>query len=424
MTSAAAPLALRALTKRFGDVTAVHPLDLEVDSGELLVLLGPSGCGKSTILRMIAGVEEPTAGEVLIGGRVVNEREPAQRDVAMVFQNYALYPHMKVRDNLAFPLKMRGMRGEALRERVAWAARMLELEGLLDRRPGQLSGGQRQRVALGRAIVREPSVFLFDEPLSNLDARLRLEMRDLIASLHQKLDATMVFVTHDQVEAMSLGERIAVLREGRLQQVGAPLDVYAGPANLFVARFIGSPPINTADGVLGHDGGGRVFMAEELTVAGAPEGPEEGAGGGVAGGPAQGRAGGAAQGAMDPPDQAGEVESGGDPRTDREPREPAHDARPVVLAVRPEALSLVDPHGASAHLLRRVRRLEPLGSELLVHVDGVDPGADAPWIARVAPDAEVREGEEVGLRLDGVRTHLFDAGNGTRLGTLGRRRTP
>ena len=378
----ASPLTLRVLTKRFGAVTAVHPLDLEVDAGELLVLLGPSGCGKSTVLRMIAGIEEPTAGEVLIGGRVVNDREPAERDVAMVFQSYALYPHMTVRDNLAFPLKMRGMRGEPLLERVAWAARMLELEELLDRRPGQLSGGQRQRVALGRAIVREPSVFLFDEPLSNLDARLRLEMRDLIASLHQKLGATMVFVTHDQVEAMSLGERIAVMRDGRLQQVGAPLEVYQRPANLFVARFIGSPPINTAEGVLGHDGGGRVFMADGLTVAGAEEVPE----GGVPGSP-----------------------------------DPSHAADPVVLAVRPEALSLTAPDDPSAHLLRRVRRLEPLGSELLVHVDPVDPGADQPWIARVAPDAPLEEGLEIGLHLNAERTHLFDAGEGARIGVLGER---
>ncbi len=377
----ARPVELRGLTKQFDDVTAVHPLDLAVEPGELLVLLGPSGCGKSTVLRMIAGVEEPTAGEVLIGGEVVNDREPAERDVAMVFQNYALYPHMKVRDNLAFPLKMRGVRGDALEERVAWAARMLELDGLLDRRPGQLSGGQRQRVALGRALVREPSVFLFDEPLSNLDARLRLEMRDLIASLHGKLAATMVFVTHDQVEAMSLGQRIAVLREGRLQQVGQPLEVYARPANLFVARFIGSPPINTADGVLGHDGGGPVFLADGLTVAGAETAAQS-----------------------------------GDSATDR----------PVVLAVRPEALELVDPDAGDANLRRTVRRLEPLGSELLVHMDGVGPEeaggvAPEPWVARVAPDSPVRPGQTVGLRIDGDRAHVFDAGTGERLGFLGAR---
>jgi ABC-type sugar transport system ATPase subunit len=393
----ARPVALRGLTKRFGDVVAVHPLDLEIEAGELLVLLGPSGCGKSTVLRMIAGVEEPTAGEVVIDGAVVNDREPAERDVAMVFQNYALYPHMRVRDNLGFPLKMRGVKGDARDERVEWAARMLELDGLLARRPGQLSGGQRQRVALGRALVREPSVFLFDEPLSNLDARLRLEMRDLIASLHRRLAATMVFVTHDQVEAMSLGQRIAVLKEGRLQQVGPPLEVYAEPANLFVARFIGSPPINTVDGVLGHDGGGTVFLADGLTVAGA------------AGGAAAKSSG----SAMDMPGGDPDRIAGGDPGRH------APD-RPVVLAVRPEALALVDSGAGEPHLRRTVRRLEPLGSELLVHMDGVPEGGE-PWVARVPPDAPVRAGEEIGLRIDGDRAHLFDAADGSRLGFLGRR---
>jgi multiple sugar transport system ATP-binding protein len=372
----ALPVSLRGLTKRFDDVVAVHPLDLDVAVGELLVVLGPSGCGKSTVLRMIAGVAEPTAGEIRIGGEVVNEREPAERDVAMVFQNYALYPQMKVRDNLAFPLRMRGVHGEPLRARVAWVARMLELEPLLDRRPGQLSGGQRQRVALGRALVREPSVFLFDEPLSNLDAQLRLEIRDLIASLHRRLGATMLFVTHDQVEAMSLGERIAVMRDGRLQQIGAPLQVYSEPANLFVARFIGSPPINLADGVLGHDGGGRVFMADGLTIAGASEGDDA----------------------------------------------EAHDARPVTLALRPETIALVHADAADAHVRRTVRRIEPLGSEVLVHVDGLGEDDETdPWIVRVAPDRAVRPGEVVGLRIDAERAHLFDAADGARIGFLGTR---
>jgi ABC-type sugar transport system ATPase subunit len=396
----ARPVALRGLTKRFGDVVAVHPLELEIEAGELLVLLGPSGCGKSTVLRMIAGVEEATAGEVVIDGQVVNDREPAERDVAMVFQNYALYPHMKVRDNLAFPLKMRGVKGEARDRRVEWAARMLELDGLLDRRPGQLSGGQRQRVALGRALVREPSVFLFDEPLSNLDARLRLEMRDLIASLHRKLAATMVFVTHDQVEAMSLGQRIAVLEDGRLQQVGPPLEVYARPANLFVARFIGSPPINTVDGVLGHDGGGTVFLAGGLTVAGA-------------GGPADAVK--SPDPAMDSPGAEPGRRAGGDPAGRHAPD------RPAVLAIRPEALALVDPAADDAHLRRVVRRLEPLGSELLVHMDGAGLEGAERWVARVPPDSPVRAGATLGLRIDGDRAHIFDAADGTRLGFLGRR---
>jgi ABC-type sugar transport system ATPase subunit len=397
---AGAAVSLRGLTRRFGDVVAVQPLDLDIEPGELLVLLGPSGCGKSTVLRMIAGVEEPSGGEVRIDGEVVNDREPAERDVAMVFQNYALYPHMRVRDNLAFPLKMRGIRGNALAERVEWAARMLELDGLLDRRPGQLSGGQRQRVALGRALVREPSVFLFDEPLSNLDARLRLEMRDLIASLHRTLDATMIFVTHDQVEAMSMGQRIAVLREGRLQQVGAPLETYGRPANLFVARFIGSPSINLIEGGLGRDGGGWVFRGGGMTVVGGEDAPMS------------------SRSTMASPGAVGHRDSGGDPDRREGPAPDPGDGR-VVLGVRPEALRLVDPDDPHAHVRTRVRRLEPLGSELLVHLDGPD-AAPEPWVARVPPDHPVGDGEAVGVRVDGERAHLFDAGTGQRLGFLGR----
>ena len=237
---------LQGVAKTFGENRVIEALDLEVRAGELLVLLGPSGCGKSTLLRLIAGLEEPSAGAISIGGRVVNDVPPAARNVAMVFQSYALYPHMTVAQNLGFGLKSRGLSRTEVHGRVMRTAETLELGELLERRPGQLSGGQQQRVALGRALVREPGVFLLDEPLSNLDAGLRIKTRDEIAALHRRLGTTMVFVTHDQVEAMSLGQRIAVMDRGRLQQIGTPEQIYDRPANLFVAGFIGTPAINLA----------------------------------------------------------------------------------------------------------------------------------------------------------------------------------
>ena len=240
-----ASVTLRGLTKRFDSGhAALQDLSLEVADGEFLVLLGPSGCGKTTALRCVAGLEEPTSGEILIGERDVTLVPPAQRNVAMVFQNYALYPHLSVRDNIAFPLTIRGIPKAELIWRVRAAAERLAVGDLLDRRPAELSGGQRQRVALGRAIVREPSVFLFDEPLSNLDAQLRVEMRTEILRLHRALAATMIYVTHDQVEAMTMGQRIAVMHQGRLHQAGTPAEVYGQPADLFTARFIGSPGMN------------------------------------------------------------------------------------------------------------------------------------------------------------------------------------
>ena len=271
---------LRGVEKRYGDVVAVRPLDLEVQPGELMVLVGPSGCGKSTLLRLIAGLETATSGEVWIGGRRVDEVEPGARDVAMVFQSYALYPHMTVARNLGFGLRMRGTPRAELERRVAETAAALGLAELLERKPGQLSGGQRQRVALGRAMVRDPGVFLFDEPLSNLDAELRLRTRDEIAALHRRLGTTMIFVTHDQVEALSLGQRVAVMDRGRLQQVGTPDEVYRRPGNLFVAGFVGSPP---------HQPHSPVPRRRR-----APRGGSVRAGG--AGGPRPGHAGGAARG--------------------------------------------------------------------------------------------------------------------------------
>jgi len=242
------------VTKRFGDVVAVNDLSIEVEDKEFLVLVGPSGCGKTTALRLLAGLEELSEGEILIGDRLVNDIAPKDRDIAMVFQSYALYPHMSVRKNIAFPLKMAGMDPAEIERKVASAAEVLNLTDFLERRPGQLSGGQRQRVAIGRAIVREPKAFLFDEPLSNLDAALRVNMRLEISEMHHNLETTMVYVTHDQIEAMTMAEKIVVLRDGVIEQVGSPLELYRHPANLFVAGFIGSPKMNF---MTGEDAGKR-----------------------------------------------------------------------------------------------------------------------------------------------------------------------
>jgi multiple sugar transport system ATP-binding protein len=241
-------ISLRKVVKRFGDVTVIRSLDLDVENGEFVVFVGPSGCGKSTLLRLIAGLEDVSEGVVQIDGRDATSMPPAKRGLAMVFQSYALYPHMSVRKNIAFPLKMAGMPAAEQDKRVSYAAKVLNLTEYLDRRPGQLSGGQRQRVAIGRAIVREPSAFLLDEPLSNLDAALRVNMRLEISELHHALRTTMIYVTHDQVEAMTMADKIVVLNAGRIEQVGSPLDLYRNPANLFVAQFIGSPKMNTLGG--------------------------------------------------------------------------------------------------------------------------------------------------------------------------------
>jgi len=260
-----AAVELLALTKVYdGGTPALDGISLTAADGEFLVLLGPSGCGKSTILRCIAGLETPTAGEIRVGGARVDDLPPGDRDVAMVFQNYALYPHMSVRENVAFPLRMRRMPKAEIERRVRDAAGLLGLTELLERRPGQLSGGERQRTALGRAIVREPRAFLFDEPLSNLDAKLRAEMRRELTRLHRRLGATMVYVTHDQTEAMTMGQRIAVLRAGRLLQVGTPTEIYARPAGEFVARFIGTPGMNILTGeAVGRFGGRHVGFRPE-----------------------------------------------------------------------------------------------------------------------------------------------------------------
>ncbi len=350
---------LRSIEKRFGDVVAVAALDLTVAAGELLVLLGPSGCGKSTLLRIIAGLTDPTAGEVLIDGKPVNDVACGDRDVAMVFQGYALYPHMTVAKNLGFGLKVRGMAKEAVARRVGEVAEQLHLSELLERRPGQLSGGQQQRVALGRAMVRNPGVFLFDEPLSNLDARLRLRTRNEIAALHRRLRTTTIFVTHDQTEAMSLGQTVAVMKDGRLQQVGRPREVYETPANLFVAQFLGSPPINL------------VRLSAESPTA-------------YARGPIQ------------------------------VPRQ-WPDAREITVGARAEDLRVVaDEDDGCADFRAVVVRVESLGSENRVHVEN-PAGSGADWVVRTRPTVEVEVGQEVGIAVAWPRTHAFDE-RGLRLG--------
>ncbi len=254
------------VTKKYGDVLAVDDLNLEIQDGEFMVLVGPSGCGKTTSLRMIAGLEEITAGELRIGDRVVNDVAPKDRDIAMVFQSYALYPHMTVRDNLAFGLKLRKVPKPDIERRVKEAADILDIGRYLERKPKELSGGQRQRVALGRAIVREPAVFLMDEPLSNLDAKLRVQTRAELARLHQRLKTTTVYVTHDQVEAMTMGSRIAVMSEGLLNQVGTPQELYDHPVNRFVAGFIGSPSMNFLDVTVAGSGDSTTLQAPDTTI--------------------------------------------------------------------------------------------------------------------------------------------------------------
>ncbi len=389
MTRTPRDVALRRVEKRFGDVTAVAAVDLEVRAGELLVLVGPSGCGKSTLLRLIAGLEEPTAGEVWIGGRPVENVAPGDRDVAMVFQSYALYPHMTVAQNLGFGLRVRGVGRDETAKRVGRAAEVLGLAELLGRRPGQLSGGQQQRVALGRAMVRDPGVFLFDEPLSNLDAGLRLRTRDEIAALHRRLGTTMIFVTHDQVEALSLGQRVAVMDRGRIQQVGTPREIYRRPGNLFVAGFVGSPPINLLRLTRNRDGhlagGPFVFPGEsphptaklgvrpeDLTVT-TTLSPTP----------------------THPPDI-----SGISPGTPLSPQG-TPDIPPVPSPPPPPRLTAT------------VLRVESLGAEQRVHLDG-PPGTA--WVARTSPAHPVTPGDTVHVAVAWDRTHLFGP-DGSRTGT-------
>jgi multiple sugar transport system ATP-binding protein len=352
-----AEVAVRNVVKKYGHLQVIHGVNIEIADGEFVVLVGPSGCGKSTLLRMIAGLESISGGEVLIGGRVVNNVLPKDRDIAMVFQNYALYPHKTVAENMGFPLKLKGRPKEEIAAKVGKAAEILALEKLLDRYPKQLSGGQRQRVAMGRAIVRDPQVFLFDERLSNLDAKLRVTMRVEIKELHQRLKTTTVYVTHDQIEAMTMADKIVVMRDGHVEQIGAPLELYDRPANVFVAGFIGSPAMNFVRGRIEARDGGAAFVSDNGTVLPVPAGTT--------------------------------------PRTE-----------PVAYGIRPEHIDVGDGGIAAT-----ISVLEPTGSEtqIFAHL-----GGDA-INAAVRERISARPGETIPLSIDPARVHLFDDKSGARI---------
>jgi multiple sugar transport system ATP-binding protein len=353
-----AAVAIRDVRKAFGAIEVIHGVDVLIGDGEFVVLVGPSGCGKSTLLRMIAGLENITSGEIRIGERVVNRMPPKERDVAMVFQNYALYPHMTVAANMGFSLMLRGAPRAEIERRVRRAADILGLAPLLERYPRQLSGGQRQRVAMGRAIVRDPQVFLFDEPLSNLDAKLRVAMRTEIKELHQRLKTTTIYVTHDQIEAMTMADRIVVMHDGLVEQIGAPLELYDRPQNLFVAGFIGSPAMNFLEGAIRADGRLEFEGANgvRLPLLAAPSGS---------------------------------------------------DGHPVVYGIRPEHFVIADD-GPEA----QVQVIEPTGSELQVvaNLGGRD------IIAVFRERHNFKPGDKIRLKPDARLVHLFDEPSGRRLG--------
>ncbi|WGF87241.1 ABC transporter ATP-binding protein [Marinivivus vitaminiproducens] len=350
---------IRDVTKAYGKAQVIHGIDIGIDDGQFVVLVGPSGCGKSTLLRMIAGLESITGGEIAIGGRVVNALPPKERDIAMVFQNYALYPHMTVRDNMGFSLRLRGESRATIDEGVGKAAQILGLNALLDRYPRQLSGGQRQRVAMGRAIVRDPQVFLFDEPLSNLDAKLRVQMRTEIKALHQRLGTTTVYVTHDQIEAMTMADKIVVMHDGVVEQIGAPLELFDRPQNLFVAGFIGSPAMNFIKGTIRKNGNVHLVLPDGSTL---PLGHNT----------------------------------------------PGTDGQEVVFGVRPDRLTLVgDGEGMPA----KVIVVEPTGTEILVvtEVAGVEVQAVFRDRHPFTPD------EIIHLAPEFDHVHIFDAQSGQAL---------
>ena len=352
--------------KSYGKVIVIENMNLEIKDEEFMVLVGPSGCGKSTALRMIAGLEEISDGSISIGERVVNQLPPKDRDIAMVFQSYALYPHMTVRENLQFGLKIRKMPKQEMDKLVGDAAQILDITHLLDRKPKQLSGGQRQRVAVGRAIVRKPSVFLFDEPLSNLDAKLRVAMRAEITKLQQRLKTTTVYVTHDQVEAMTMGNRISVMNQGKIQQVGTPLDLYDHPSNVFVATFIGTPPMNLFNATITENG--KVLAASKYTIP--------------------------------VPKSLQNLTAG-------------KDGRKVVAGIRPE--NVQDAHGPArgetANVTAEVEIVEPLGHEVVAHARI----GDDRLVAKLEPHHIPKMGEKIDLVLELDRIHLFDAETENRL---------
>jgi multiple sugar transport system ATP-binding protein len=354
-----AAVTIRNVEKYFGTTHIIRGVNIDMEDGQFTVLVGPSGCGKSTLLRMIAGLEEISKGEILIGGRVVNAMMPKERDIAMVFQNYALYPHMTVRDNMSFSLMLARVAKDEAAERVRRAAEILGLNELLDRYPRQLSGGQRQRVAMGRCIVRNPQVFLFDEPLSNLDAKLRVQMRTEIKELHQRLKTTSVYVTHDQIEAMTMGDKIVVMRDGVVEQTGSPLEVYDRPANQFVAGFIGSPSMNFLPGVFRRsDGQARVELPGGVSM--------------------------------------------------QAPAVAAQDGQPVVYGIRPEHIELA---AGQDGVPGEVVVVEPTGAETQVFAKLAGVEISSVFRERHA----FRPGEMIRLRADPVRAHLFDAGSGARI---------
>jgi multiple sugar transport system ATP-binding protein len=364
-----AQVTVQKLHKSFGPVAVIHGVDIDIQDGEFVVLVGPSGCGKSTLLRMIAGLESVTAGAIRIGDRVVNNLPPAERDIAMVFQSYALYPHKTVAANLAFALKLRKIDSATVKKRVGETAQILGLTPYLDRYPRQLSGGQRQRVAMGRAIVRDPQVFLFDEPLSNLDAKLRLQMRTEIKELHQRLKTTTIFVTHDQIEAMTMADKIVVMDDGRIEQVGSPLELYNQPKNVFVAKFIGSPAMNLIQGTIRRDGisSDGAFSVEAFGHR-LPVSPGNGTASGAAGG--------------------------------------AEDGQSVIYGIRPEHLNIADDGFPAT-----VSVVEPTGAETIVflHFGEID-------IVAVLRDwHDIKPGQTVYLRPRADRAHLFDTASGGRV---------
>ncbi|MGY9049900.1 hypothetical protein P775_23440 [Puniceibacterium antarcticum] len=357
-----ATITLDKIVKNYGAVQAIHGIDLEIEDGEFVALVGPSGCGKSTLLRMVAGLEDISDGRLYIGDKVVNAVEPRDRDIAMVFQDYALYPHMTVADNIGFGLKMRKTTQSDRKARIAEAAQMLQIENLLDRRPAELSGGQRQRVAMGRAIVRRPSAFLFDEPLSNLDAKLRVEMRTEIKRLHGLLGRTTIYVTHDQVEALTLADRVVILKEGRILQEGPPLALYDTPTNRFVAEFIGSPQMNMFDGTVRHSETGVCVEIGDLRLPFA--------------------------------------------------RIDTADGVRVHLGARPEAITPCVPDAADVHT--HVEVYEPLGSDTMVSAKIAGVMA----VVRLSPETPVARGMDLPLRFDRSKLHLFSTKTGERIKTV------